>query len=511
MSFHGLWHAALGNASCARRAVDATLRAMATPTFFFYDLETSGFSPREARIMQFAGQRTDMELRPIGEPVNELVTITPDILPDIDAILLTGITPQETIAEGRTEAEFLRLFQEHVATPGTIFVGYNTVRFDDEFMRFLQYRNFYDAYEWQWQDGRSRWDLLDLVRMTRALRPEGIQWPFDSKGKPSNRLELLTALNKLEHAHAHDALSDVEASISVARLIRNHQPKLFDFLLHFRDKRKVSELVMTKEPFVYTSGTYPSDFEKTTIVVALGEHPKKQGALVWDLRHDPTPFKNMSPTELADAWKWSRDETKQRLPVKTLQFNHCPAVAPLSVLDDGSRTRLQIDLATIKTNHQTLKSMKDFPGKLRKALELLDTQRQLEFASSEQSVDGQLYDGFFDNQDKQAMRVVRAAAPDELGESLHLNFDDPRLTALLPLYKARNFPKALTSEERRAWDEFRRHKLMDGGTHSRLAQYFQRLQEVMERGKLTAHQEYLIEELKLYGESIMPSEEELEE
>src|SRR6266568_550710 len=297
-------------------------------SFFFYDLETSGFSPREARIMQFAGRRTDLELRPIGEPVNELIAMTPDILPDVDAILLTGITPQQTIAEGRSEADFLGLFHEHVATPGTIFVGYNTVRFDDEFMRFLQYRNFYDAYEWQWQDGRSRWDLLDLARMTRALRPDGIQWPFDAKGKPSNRLELLTALNKLDHERAHDALSDVEASIAVARMIRSHQPKLFEFLLRFRDKRKVANLVMTRESFVYTSGKYPSEFEKTTVAVAICEHPGKQGALVYDLRHDPAQFKDMSPTDLADAWKWSRDETKLRLPVKTLQFNHCPAVAP---------------------------------------------------------------------------------------------------------------------------------------------------------------------------------------
>jgi len=154
--------------------------------------------------------------------------------------------------------------------------------------------------------------------------------------------------------------------------------------------------------------------------------------------------------------------------------------------------------------------MKDFLAKLRKALELLDTQRQLEFASSEQAVDGQLYDGFFDNQDRQAMRVVRAAEPNELGENLHLKFDDPRLVALLPLYKARNFPQALTADERREWDAFRRHRLLDGGNRSRLAKYFMRLQEVLEKGDLTAHQEYLIEELKLYGESIMPAEEEME-
>src|SRR5690349_9052079 len=196
-------------------------------SFFFYDLETSGVSPFGGRIMQFAGRRTTLDLRPAGEPVNVLIQLTPDVLPDPDAILITGITPQQANADGMTEAAFLRQFSEEISLPGTIFVGFNSVRFDDEFMRGLHYRNFYDPYEWQWQDGRSRWDLLDMVRMTRALRPDGIKWPFDIKGKPSNRLELLTGLNKLEHAHAHDALSDVEATIAVARMIYAKETKLF--------------------------------------------------------------------------------------------------------------------------------------------------------------------------------------------------------------------------------------------------------------------------------------------
>src|SRR5579884_1460935 len=189
-------------------------------SFFFYDLETSGFSPRGARIMQFAGQRTDMELNPVGDPVDFFIKLTPDVLPQPDAVLITGITPQQTLADGIGEAEFLQIFYKKICQPGTIFLGFNSVRFDDEFMRFLHYRNFYDAYEWHWKDNNSRWDLLDVVRMTRALRPEGIEWPFAPDGKPTNRLEFLSAINKLDHAHAHDALSDVYATIAMARLIK---------------------------------------------------------------------------------------------------------------------------------------------------------------------------------------------------------------------------------------------------------------------------------------------------
>lgn len=472
-------------------------------SFFFYDLETSGISPFSARIMQFAGQRTDLDLRPIGDPVNVLIRLSEDILPEPDAVLITGITPQQTIADGVTEAEFLQLFSEQAATPGTIMMGYNTVRFDDEFMRCLHYRNFYDPYEWQWQDGRSKWDLLDVVRMTRALRPAGIEWPFDVHGKPTNRLELLTALNKLDHAHAHDALSDVNATIAVARLIRNKQYKLFEYLLDKRDKRKVMELTQNGQPFVYVSGKYPSQFEKATVAIEIIAHPKKQGVLVYDLRHDPTQYRDLSPEQLAELWRWKKDSTEPRLPIKTLPYNKCPAVAPLNVLDAASQQRLHIDLAAVRRHAAVLASIPDLAQKLLRALELLENKEQTKLLSTEKDVDNCIYDGFFGPADKQKMAVVRAARPEELSD-LHLDFDDHRLNTLLPLYKARNFRASLTSDERAAWEKTCQTKLLSGGQHSRMAKYFTRLQEIVAAGNLTSHQEYLIEELRLYGESIMP-------
>ena len=473
-------------------------------SFFFYDLETSGFSPREARIMQFAGQRTDLELNPIGDPVDELVKLTDDILPDPDAVLITGITPQKTLAEGFTEVEFLQRFTKNVALPGTIFVGFNTIRFDDEFMRALHYRNFYDPYEWQWQDNRSKWDLLDVVRMTRALRPDGIQWPFDIHGKPTNRLELLTGLNKLSHEAAHDALSDVQATIEVARLIRNKQTKLFDYLFHLRAKKAIAELVEKDEPFVYTSGRYSSEYQKTTVSVRVCAHPKRNGSVfVYDLRHDPTQYKDLTPEQLAEKWRWKKDSEEPRLPVKKLQYNHCPAIAPMGVLDEASQQRLKLDLAIIRKNFHALKQMDDLAERLCKADELLEAKPQTSLITVEQDVDAGMYNGFFDEQDKQAMRVVRAASPEELS-SLGLQFNDQRLTTLLPLYKARNFPRALTDEERGIWERYRTQKLMHGGERSKMAQFLIRLQKIVESGNLTGHQEYLLEEMKIYAESIMP-------
>jgi exodeoxyribonuclease-1 len=475
-------------------------------SFFFYDLETSGFSPRSARVMQFAGQRTDMNLKPVSEPVNVLIKLTPDVVPDPDAVLVTGITPQRTLAEGLSEAEFLKLFYGEVVRPNTIFVGFNNIRFDDEFMRFLNYRNFYDAYEWQWKDGCSRWDLLDVVRMVRALKPEGIKWPFAPDGKPTNRLEFLTKLNKLSHEAAHDALSDVQATIAVAKLVRDKQPELFKYLLDTRKKDKVKAVVDTAKPFMYTSGRYPSEYLHTTVAVLLGQHAEQDYALVYDLRQDPTPFLKMSIEELIEAWKFTRDPDAIRLPVKTLKYNRCPAVVPGVVKDEETLKRLQLSRGAI-SRHLRLVSHGEptFVEKLFAAVKQMDQAReqdQMSLVDNQLNVDERLYDGFVDNSDKVAMRAARVAKPEELAD-FAAGFRDERLKSLLPLYKARNYPASLSSEERAEWDEFCRQKLLDGGTDSRLTKYFVRLEE-LGQGKLNGEQQYLLEELRLYGQSIVP-------
>ncbi len=475
-------------------------------SFLFYDLETSGFNSRLARVMQFAGQRTDLELKPIGEPINVIIKLTPDTLPSPDAILVTGITPQHTITEGITEAEFLKLFYEEVVQPDTTFVGFNSVRFDDEFMRFLNYRNFYDAYEWQWKNGCSRWDILDPVRMTRALKPDGINWPFAPDGKPANRLEFLTKVNKLDHSHAHDALNDVLATISVARLVRDRQPALFQHLLAVRKKDKVKEIVDRGKPFMYTSGRYPSQYLHTTAAVLLGRHAQQDYALVYDLRFDPTPFLAMDIDELIAAWKYTKDPDIIRLPVKTLKYNRCPAIVPGVVKDQATLDRLQLSRATIEDNFATLsKNAAAFSGKLFEATATMDADRekaQLTIVDNQLTVDERLYDGFIDKRDAARMSTVRAARPAELDAAL-ANFDDSRLTSLLPLYKARNYPASLSDEERAVWEAFCRQQLLEGGIESRLAKYFARLEE-LSAGKLTGQQQYLLEELQLYGQSIVP-------
>jgi len=474
-------------------------------SFFWYDLETSSLDPRTGRVMQFAGQRTDMNLQPVGEPVNVLVRLGEDVLPDPDAVLVTGITPQATLQDGVTEAEFLRLFYEQVAMPDMIFVGYNTVRFDDEFMRFLNYRNFYDAYEWEYKDGKSRWDLLDVVRMTRALRPEGIQWPMTEDGKPTNRLELITKLNGLDHEHAHDALNDVLASIAVAQLIKTKQPKLFAYLLNLRGKKEVKVFLSNNKTFIYCSGKYDNETEKAAVVQLVHTGDDREGAIVYNLRHDPTEFLSLSPEDLAVRMRYTKDpNAPAKLPVKTLKYNHCPAIASLGLLsDEAIQQRLHITPDVVKTNMAKLAAAPEFLANIVKARNLLDEERGEEWSKEAPDADTALYDGgFFDDSDRRLMAAVRTAEPGDI-TGLQANLHDQRLRELLPRYKARNYPSKLSDEERAAWEQYRYDTLLGGGTESRLAKFGKRLGELVET-ELGQGKRFLLEELQLYAESIMP-------
>lgn len=475
-------------------------------TFYFYDLETTGFDARYGRIMQFAGQRTDDKFKPIGKPLEALIKIGEEVLPSPEAVMVTGITPQKTLEEGYTEAEFLKKFVKSALTPDTVIVGYNSVRFDDEFMRNTLYRNFYDAYEWQWRDGRGRWDLLDVGRMMRALRPEGINWPTDDKGVPTNRLELLTKLNNIEHGDAHDALADVRATIELAKLYKSKQPKLFDYLLSMRGKKDVAKLVDpdNPQPFVYSSGRYPSEDMKTTIAYPIAPHPHNPGAvLVYDLRHDPSEFADMSIKDmlanLKTRWK-DRGDDFVRLPIKQLALNKCPAVAPVGVMDGQSWKTINLDLKTVQRNLALLKK-NDIIAK--KAHEVWDEYGKPNRAKED--VDGQLYGGFLNDKDKSLLTAIRSKNADKLAD-YHPSFIDERLPDLLLRYKARNYPTSLSEKEKNIWLEHVAKRLENGaGASPSMKIYFEFIQKLSSTEKDQKSQ-FILEELKLYGESLLDTQ-----
>ena len=468
-------------------------------TFFFYDLETSGLSARQDRIMQFAGIRTDMKLNQIGEPINVLVKLNDDTLPSPEAVMVTGITPQQTLDDGITEAEFAKMLINDIFTSETIAVGFNNIRFDDEFTRYLLWRNFYEPYEWSYKDGRSKWDLLDVVRMTRALRPDGINWPVDDKGVATNRLELIANLNGIDHIKAHDALSDVDALIAVTKLIRDKQPQLYDYLLKMRDKKQVKKLVNldNKQPFIYVSGRYDAQFNKATIAFPLTAG-SNGNVIVYDLRYDPTPFINIGSKELEEklfaTWEQRQSDGFVKLPVKQLQYNRAPAVAPMGVLGQGDGwKKIGLDEATIKKHREILLSVSSFAENIRSIYE-----NREQFKKSPDP-EAQLYDGFVSDGDKMRIETVRNASGNELAD-FHPNFVDERLDPLLLHYKARNFPKSLSEQEVIIWEKWRTDRIS-----AALPAFTSSLQKISST-TTDENKIFILTELQLWAESIMPAD-----
>ena len=438
-----------------------------------------------------------MNLEPIGEPYNLLVTLNDDTLPSPDALMVTGITPQKTVEEGYTEAQFARMLGEEIFTPDTVAVGFNNIRFDDEFIRHLLWRNFHDPYEWSWKDGRSRWDLLDVVRLTRALRPEGINWPLDDKGEPSNRLELITSANGIAHENAHDALADVTALIAVTKLIKQKQPQLYDYLLKMRDKKVVQQLVNVddKKPFVYASGRYDKEFAKTTVAFPLTTS-RNGGVVVYDLRYDPTPFVELSTEELSKkifaSWEERQAEDFVKLPVKELQYNRCPAVAPLGVLEQGDGwQKISLDLKTVQKHQNILLNHPDFAEKLRTIFENKPAFKKLP------DPEAQLYDGFLNDRDRIRVEAVRNADERELAD-FHPEFQDERLAPLLLHYKARNFPRSLSEDDLAQWETWRAQHLQ-----AQLPQFMTSLHRLAPTA--TDDQQFILQELQLWAEAVLPA------
>ncbi len=429
-------------------------------TLYWHDYETFGRNPRWSGIAQFAGIRTDLALNEVGEPLMVYCQPPRDSWPEPEACLITGITPQHCRQYGLPEPDFAKAILRELGRPSTCGVGFNSIRFDDEFTRHLLYRTFYDPYEREWKNGNSRWDLIDVLRMARALRPEGIVWPGDDDGVPSMKLERLTAANGIAHTGAHDALVDVRATIGMARLLKQAQPKLFDYAFTLRNKKVVAELFdwHTFRPLLHTSSRISSQRLSTTLVMPLMKHPtNSNGVLVFDLMQDPAALIELDPEAIRQRLFTATqdlEEGTERLAIKTIHLNKSPMLAVPALLNDGIEARIGLDRVRCEQHRQ----------RLLVALPILKDKLTAVFSrtydAQNNDVDFLLYDGFFTEQDKRTQQAVRRATAEELS-SKTFAFEDARLRALFFRYRARYFPASLSDQECRQWQEFQQDRLLN--------------------------------------------------
>jgi exodeoxyribonuclease I len=474
--------------------------AMADTTFFWHDYETFGRVPRRDRPAQFAGLRTDESLNVVGDPVMLYCRPAPDFLPDPESCLLTGILPQHCLEHGVAERDFAAAIEAELGRPGTIGVGYNSIRFDDEVTRHLFWRNLIDPYAREWQNGCSRWDLLDTLRCTWALRPDGIVWPRHDDGRPSFKLEHLTAANDLVHDAAHDALSDVRATIAMAQLVRERQPRLWSFCLKLRDKNAVRAEMGVGQPFLHLSGMYPVERGCMAVVWPLAPHPSnKNEVIVWDLSHDPGELEALDAETMRLRLYTRQDdlpEGMQRLPIKTIHVNKSPVVIGNLKTLGAAAERWGIDLAQAERHARRASALGDATRALWPQVFARPP------AAGEVDVDEDLYGGFVGNDDRRSLMRLRELSPQALVER-QPSFEDGRLDELLFRYRARNFPELLGDEDRQRWQQHCAARLHHGaGGSTTLAGYFQQIDDLAESADDRAQQ--ILEALYDYGQDIAP-------
>ncbi len=469
-------------------------------SFFWHDYETFGRIPRRDRPAQFAGLRTDADLKEIGEPVMLYCQPAPDILPDPEACLLTGITPQICLERGVPEHLFADAIEKQLAQTGTIGVGYNSIRFDDEVTRHLFWRNLIDPYAREWQNQCGRWDLLDVVRLTWALRPDGIEWPVNAEGKPSFKLENLTRANGLSHDAAHDALSDVRATIGLARLIKSAQPKLWEFCLKLRKKEEVAREMGVNKPFLHVSGMYGTERGCMALVWPLAVHPtNKNEIIVWDLASDPSELFTLDVEQIRLRMFSKLDELPEgitRLPIKSIHLNKSPVViGNLKTLNAATAQKWGIDV------EQGLR----YGEIIAQQAHRVEPLWPVVFArpkTSDTDVDEDLYGGFVGNEDRRTLQRLRGQKPAQLAERLP-SFSDARLDQILFRYRARNFPETLNDDDQARWQEHLVRRLHEGaGGFTSLQAFFDQI-DVLNESADERGQE-ILSSLYDYAEQIAP-------
>lgn len=476
---------------------------MQTPTFLWHDFETFGTNTHKDLPCQFAAVRTDENLNIVGKPINIMSAIANDYLPHPEACLVTGITPQQTLRDGSNEADFAAKIYQEMATPNTCSVGYNSIRFDDEVARFLFYRNFYDPYSREWRNGNSRWDIIDLARACYALRPEGIEWPERDDGSPSFKLELLTKANGLEHGNAHDALSDVYATIALAKLIKEKQPRLFDYAFSLRSKHAVMQQIDLSKPSVllHISSKLPASQGCCTWIMPIAKHPKNgNGFITVDLSHDVDSLLNDTPEEIKQKLYAPAEQFtgKQERPgIKVIHANRSPFITTAKAMSEDNAQRLGLDRERCLDNYRKITANPEIAQKL---VALYDIEEE----HGEHDIDHALYSGgFLSEEDRRWCEQVIESRPENL-IAIADNTQHQGLRALLFRYRARNFPNTLTADEMTRWQRHRHARLTDASSNGSITldTYLVKLEQLAHEYSDNPDKQAILRALYQYAENL---------
>lgn len=439
------------------RKADSTRRK---PSFYWYDTETTGLRNSYDRIIQFAGQRTNLNLEPLGEPLSTYVQLPPELVPTAESFQITKIRPTTLAEQGILEYELFGQLRHELSTANTCIIGYNNISFDDNFIRFGMYRNLLPPYEHEHKKGNSRLDFLSIVRLTGALRPNGLEWPVVD-GVPSFALGNLAAANDIAIDNAHDALADVNMTLELARKIKAAQPKLWNYAYTLRKQNTARKLLdpEARQAILHVSPKYGNTRYCLAPVLPVTRHPDMfNRIIVVDLGSNVDLLLSTSSDELARLLFERPDTDKQvepeeRLNISVVAVNQAPMVAVLKALLPENIKRLNIDQDRIERNTRRVLEATDLPRKLRAIFEAREQDNQTKIAEEA------LYDDFVSDND----RIACANFWKELknGKSwTSAHFEDARLRELHARLKTKFAPQSLTQTELDDYHRFVRQQLV---------------------------------------------------
>jgi exodeoxyribonuclease-1 len=402
-------------------------------TYLFYDIETTGLNKAFDQILHFAAIRTDLNFNEI-ERYEIKIRLNPDIIPSPYAMLTHHMRLHE-IADGISEYAAVKQIHQLINTPGTISLGYNTLSFDDEFLRFSFYRNLLPPYTHQYANQCGRMDIYPMTLMYFLFKPSVLNWP-KKEGKISLKLEELNNANQFVTGRAHHAMVDVEATLALAKKL-SAEHDMWDYVVGYFNKKSEQDRLqkLGSDDALMVLGKLGTDRFFQSIVLALGDHYHYKNQLLW-LRLDDKDFSQLTPETLLThtyVLQKKSGEPGFLLPLKERFMQH---ISPER-------------LALATANKQWLYEHADF------FKQISEHYRSYKYpVLPETDIDASLYiNGFWSAQEEAFCRRFSNATPEEKSRLME-TITNPKLYALALRIMGRNFPEKLSAKQREEFSHY---------------------------------------------------------
>lgn len=401
-------------------------------SFVFYDTETTGTHTSFDQILQFAAIKTDAELNEI-ERFEIRCQIHPHVVPSIGALRVTNIhVDQITDQDLPTHYEMVcRILAKMADWSPAIFVGWNTMDFDEHLLRQALFQCLHKPYLTN-TNGNCRADIMKIAQVAVAMEPGAIQVPMDGT-KAIFKLDQVAPLNGFAHVNAHDALSDVEATIHMAKLLLEDAPDTWSNAIRFSKKASVVDFIQEDSAFLLCETYFGRPYRY--VVTRIGEDPQNPAAaLTLSLSSDVDYLRTLPVRRLATALSGSPK------PIRKVRTNACPNIRPLP--DEGWNGEPVDDLIE---RAQTIQADEAFVARLLEAYALTQTTYEVS-----EHVEEQIYGGFSSDEDNLLMAEFHDAPWRRRFEVVE-KFEDKRLIKLgrrlIYIHSPQSLPPEILEEE----------------------------------------------------------------